>query len=560
VDLTLREALQLSELANAKVLAGKDSLDRVIRYVDMLEVPVSDIRPFLRADELVVTTAYLLRDDTKALLSLVEALAEVNAAGLMIKSARFIGEIPPSVIEKADALRLPIIEVPKEVPILDITHSILKEILGRQSRFLEYSDEVRHALTIVELEGTGLDSLASTVARLVGNEVAITDARLEVLAWSGPGTASRDSDQRPSWLDLLSEKREDLGYLISTTGRIGPDSSIGVACLVRPVIVKGKTLGYLIVREDESPLGEMELIALEHASITVALEMTKQQALAEVQRRLEIDFFDDLLMGNIRSPEVAAQRAQSLGLPARHPVAVVVISIDDADRLGQKGDGEALSQEARDELSETVRLLAFRRNPRPVVVTRSDSVVCLLPLSSASAAGAEGLSFGKEVVADVGRKMPQVALSVGVSHACTEPIHLPSAYKEAMAAIEITRATIGNGASSFIGDLEAYQFLYEYPDRRRLRQMVLAALKPLFDFDGQNNTELVKTLTVLLTRAKSNDDAARKLHVHRNTLTYRLRQIEQILSVDLSNPEHRFRLGMAVRAAPFCSENASERS
>lgn len=553
MDLTLREALQLSELANAKVLAGKDSLDRVIRYVDTMEVPVSDMKPSLREDELVVTTAYLVRDDTKALLTLVEALAEANAAGLMIKSARFIGQIPESVIHKADTLGLPIIEVPKEVPILDITHSVLKELLGRQSRFLEYSDEVRHALTIVELEGTGLDSLASTVARLVGNEVAITDARLEVLAWSGPGPDSNQPDNRPPWLDLLSEEREALGYLISTTGRIGSDSSLG-PCLVRPVIVKGKTLGYLIVREGESPLGEMELIALEHASITVALEMTKQQALAEVQRRLEIDFFDDLLMGNIRSPEVAVQRALSLGLPARHPVAVVVISIDDADRLAQKGQ-EALSQEARDELSETVRLLAFRRTPRPVVVTRSDSVICMLPVSSPSASGAEGLAFGKEVMADVRRRMPRITLSVGVSHASTEPMQLPAAYKEAMAAIDITRSTIGNGASSFIGDLEAYRFLYEYPDRRRLRHMVLAALKPLMDFDGQNNTELVKTLTVVLTRAQSNDDAAKKLHVHRNTLTHRLRQIEQILSVDLSDPEQRFRLGMAVRAAPFCGDD-----
>jgi hypothetical protein len=56
-------------------------------------------------------------------------------------------------------------------------------------------------------------------------------------------------------------------------------------------------------------------------------------------------------------------------------------------------------------------------------------------------------------------------------------------------------------------------------------------------------------------RAQSNDDAAKKLHVHRITLTHRLRQIEQILAVDLSDPEQRVRLGMAVRAAPFCGDD-----
>lgn len=550
MDLTVQEALQLEELKNARVLAGKRALGRVIKYVDTMEVPVSDMRPWLRANELLVTTAYVIKDDTRALKSLVEALVEVGAAGLMLKSARFIGTIPSSVIDAADAMGLPVVEVPKEVPLIDITHSILKEILDRQSRFLEYSNEVRHALTIVELEGTGLDSLASSVARLVGNDVAITDSWFNVLAWSSSESDVGKQKVQPQWLTLLEEKKETIGSIVTTAGRIGRDCAFDVACLVRPIIVKGKTLGYLFVREEGGMLGEMELIALEHASTTVALEMTKQQALAEVQRRMEIGFFDDLLMGNVRSPEVALQRAVSLGFPTMQPVALVVVSINDFDGLLQRRHGEFATQEIRDTLGETVRVVASRRSPRPIVILRSDSVVCILPLSSPAASASEGRGFGQEVMADIKRRMPDISVTVGVSYACVEPLQLPAAYREAIAAVDITRATDQKGTIGFIGDLEAYRLLYEHPDQSRVDQLV-ACLKPLLDHDQEHDTELYKTLFVTLARARSNDAAAKRLHIHRNTLTHRLKQIEEILSVDLSDPEQRFRLGLAVRAVPL---------
>lgn len=548
MDLTVREALQLDELKNAEVLAGRDALDRVIRYVDSLEDPLSDIQVRLRADQILVTSAYLLRDDTKALEDLVEALAAVGAAGLLIKSTRLISGISRSVVDKANQLRLPIIEVPKEVPMIDVTHSILKEIFGRQSRFLEYSNEVRHAFTIVELEGIGLNSLASTIARLIGNDVAITDSRFNVLAWSRPDSMTIDDDPKPGWLKLFDENKETIGNLVSTFGRIGPESCIDIACLARPIIVKGKTLGYLIVHEDLCPLGEMELIALEHASTTVALEMTKQEALTEIQRRMEVDFFDDLLMDNIRSPEIANQRVMALGFPVGLPAAVLAVSIDDFDSLAQMGYGTTAIQEIRDRLGETIRNLAARRNPRPVVVSRSDSVISILPLPSLSACSSEGLGFAGEIMSDVKRKMPSISVSAGLSYGHNESMELSSAYKEAMTALEIIRATEGKGSRGFIGDLEAYRFLYEHPDHRYLAQMISASLKPILDYDKVNNTELYKTLSVVLTRAKSNDEAANKLHIHRNTLTNRMRQIKQLLSVDLEDPEQSFRLGLAVRA------------
>ena len=57
----LRDALNLPALDGARVLAGATGLGRRVRYVNVMEVP--DILDWVKPDELLLTTAYPLRDD-----------------------------------------------------------------------------------------------------------------------------------------------------------------------------------------------------------------------------------------------------------------------------------------------------------------------------------------------------------------------------------------------------------------------------------------------------------------------------------------------------------------
>ena len=62
---TVREILRLPPLANARLVAGESGLDRRVLHVNVMEVP--DILPWVEPDELLLTTAYPLRDDRVAL-------------------------------------------------------------------------------------------------------------------------------------------------------------------------------------------------------------------------------------------------------------------------------------------------------------------------------------------------------------------------------------------------------------------------------------------------------------------------------------------------------------
>lgn len=90
--ITLRELMELSVLGKAKVISGQQGLDRVVRFVDIMEVP--DLKGWISEGVMLLTTAYSIRHDPSLLTELIYTLDNLGAAALAIKPARFLKEIP----------------------------------------------------------------------------------------------------------------------------------------------------------------------------------------------------------------------------------------------------------------------------------------------------------------------------------------------------------------------------------------------------------------------------------------------------------------------------------
>ena len=90
------DVLGLPQLAQSRLVAGRAGLDRVVRSVNVMEVP--DILDWVKPDELLLTTAYPLREDPAALEQLVPHLVDQGLAGMAIKPTRYIGSIPPVMV------------------------------------------------------------------------------------------------------------------------------------------------------------------------------------------------------------------------------------------------------------------------------------------------------------------------------------------------------------------------------------------------------------------------------------------------------------------------------
>src|SRR5258707_14805623 len=113
VGLRVREVLAAPCLAEARVLAGASGLDRIVRRLNVMEVP--DILPWVKPHELLLTTGYPLRDEPAELVRLVAELDDRGLAALAIKLHRYLDEIPAGMLEEADRRGFPLIEFPQGV-------------------------------------------------------------------------------------------------------------------------------------------------------------------------------------------------------------------------------------------------------------------------------------------------------------------------------------------------------------------------------------------------------------------------------------------------------------
>lgn len=112
---------------------------------------------------------------------------------------------------------------------------------------------------------------------------------------------------------------------------------------------------------------------------------------------------------------------------------------------------------------------------------------------------------------------------------------LRGAAQEARHAIEVA-ARRGEGIGVVAGaDIAVHRLLLaSAPDdlRRAVRERVL---RPLLEYDAANGTDLVHTVRVYLECSSSPTAAAKGLHVHVNTLRYRITRASELLGVDLTD-------------------------
>ena len=187
LGLRVREVLGAATLAGARVLAGASGLDRIVRRLNVMEVP--DILPWVKPHELLLTTGYPLREDPGALVDLVAELDARGLAALAIKLHRYLDAVPPQMLAEADRRGFPIIEFPAGVGFDDVLNEVLSELLNRQAAVLARSEEVHRALVSVVLAGGDLTDLAAELARILAGPVHITTPDGRVLARAGDAAA-----------------------------------------------------------------------------------------------------------------------------------------------------------------------------------------------------------------------------------------------------------------------------------------------------------------------------------------------------------------------------------
>ncbi|HEU0235972.1 MAG TPA: PucR family transcriptional regulator ligand-binding domain-containing protein [Candidatus Limnocylindrales bacterium] len=528
----LREVLALAPLDGARVVAGATGLDRRVRHVNVMEVP--DILPWVEADELLLTTAYPLRDDRAALDELVPGLAGRGLAGLALKPARYIDRIPDEMLAAADRLGFPLIELPPDSSFNDIINSVLTVILNAQASRLQRTAAIHERFTAIVLGGGGLRQIAEALAESIARPVAIVDAAGVIQT----GSTGSEAVGRAGRALPLPGPDDD--------GGDGHDDGhpIGIragerALTVQPIRVGSERFGALVLLGEAGTLGEGDVEAIEYAATVAALRQVQARAVAESDRRFQAICLEELVTGHV-DRAVLAERAVAFSWDLSVSRAVVIARLEAiGDRPFAQVAGTADETSARRRLAEAARG-ALGRNA--IIWERSAEVAALAPTGPREA---DLRDLGARLLDEARRTVPDGLVGIGIGRSVADPLALAESWTEARRALEIGRWGNGAGGATVYADLGVDRLLVGLPEAD-LAEFATSLLAPLVAYDERHRTDLVGTLEVFL-ETRNAALAARRLFVHYNTLKNRLRLIEELVGPVSTDPGRALGLGVALR-------------
>src|SRR5438105_7621951 len=440
---SLREALALPALKQARVLAGAAGLGRPVRYVNVMEVP--DILDWVKPDELLLTTAYPLRDDRAALAELVPRLADRGLAGLAVKPARYLDAVPEVMLEAADQLIFPLLKLPPETDLADIINAVLGLILNVQAVRLERAAAVHERFTSIVLSGGGVREIVQALAELVERPVAILDASGAVLARSPTFRMSSEA----IFGGILADVTCGLRWVDLPHGSEQP-----TRVRLQPIQAGQDVHGVAVVLADENQLADEQLMAVEQAATVAALRLVQARAVSEADRRFQAVCLEELVTGHVADRAVLNERAVAFGWNLSVPRAVMVAELDAlAGRRFTELAGTPEEGWASRRLAEAARVVLGR----DAIVWERSAGVAALSAGSQLRADAEALQT------EAARRLPGAVISVGVGGVQADPLELRLSYSEALRALQVGRRAGGTGQISLFVELGLDRLLLSCP-------------------------------------------------------------------------------------------------
>jgi len=399
---------------------------------------------------------------------------------------------------------------------------------------ISLSHDIHERFTKLSLEGAGIQSILEVIGSLAGGRAAL---------YSPDGYrvrgAGESSDGMPQRIHLPSGAGAIAREVRISAGR--PPRPIDVV----PVRAGADMLGLLAVGVGEHPTeAEGRLRALEHGSTVLALELAKERAAAEVERRLRGDLVEEVLAGGLEADEAEriARQAERLGHRLPQRAWVVVLEADDDKTeaaLGARGQ--------QDRLDGALSGLVRSRLPGALTLVRSASAVFLVPDELAPDLAAVEKLAG-QVLAAAAPVMKPGSGSVGIGNLANGVGELARSHVEARQALRLTRRAGGRGRIASYRSLGAFRLLLEVQSPDALRRFVDELLGPLLEYAQSRDTPLLETLEALSAARWVRRAAARQLGIHINSMTYRVERIQALTGLQLDDPETRVAISIALRA------------
>lgn len=488
--ITVRELTELPQL-RTWIHAGAAGAERELTWAHVCELP--DPWEWLTGGELVMTTGLAVPRRAADQVAYLERLADAGASALTIAERLYAPPLTRAMLEAADRLAFPVCFTGYEVRFIEIERAVAGAARRESRELLVRTMRVYEVARVAASEGlSGAPLLARLAVSLRCRCWTVSPARLVPLL---PGESDLPAGLAAGLRAALEGRETPLPAVLHVRGQGERGVALPIATR-RPALLLVQSRG-----------ARPDLASLQHVATLAALELEKLAAERERERADGAELLAQLVDRRL-APEAAAPRLEAHGLGEQLVLAA-------CSRPG----GGVTHQHLHHALAE--------RGVPHLLLHRGETLLVLLPADAGTAL----------------RDELEARAAIGFSETFASAPRVPDAAREARWALEAAHAR-GVPAAQYGEDALAPFLPRTLSEAQATVDRVLGALAA---YDVQHGTALLDSLETFLACNRSWQSAAAALSVHKQTLVYRMRRVEELTGRRLDRTDDVAELWLALR-------------
>ncbi|MGH7721266.1 MAG: helix-turn-helix domain-containing protein, partial [Candidatus Dormibacteria bacterium] len=509
-----------------ELLGGGAGLDRRVEWATTLRTRPPAFEAIKGGEmALVPVSSIRLLDERLDLADVINGLAEKGGVAVAV-----VGDASPASLVVAERRLMPLLRLPDGLHVSEIQQSVVRYIVEQRTVLHERAQLLQMELLQLALGGAGTDAIVARLGEVTEHVVAWHDAtgKLRSVAGELPATVRQALGNGEELLRWVA------GQTVPAADPPVNEFSLprGLTRLVAPIPGRDGVHGFVSLIGEEHRMGQLERVAVARGASACAIELDRERAVLRARDDLEGELVAALVEGSYGSDAGVTERAHRLGFEVGRPFSVLVVR----GRNSATAAVETLLVAAR-------RCLA--RSAPGALLTGHDGTVCVLAPDDGDAPG-RSRAVAESLRADCAAAARE-EVQVGVGRSRSGPQGVRQSHREAEHALRISARLQTPRAVAAFADLGLHRLLVAMTQHAELEDFYRQTAGQLVAYDERTGSRLMETLDAFFHCHGSPTDTAQRLHLHRNTVLYRLRRIEEIGGLGLDDPATRLNLHLCLR-------------
>jgi purine catabolism regulator len=470
--------------------------------------------------------------------------------GLKVK--RYIKELPESVIQTANRLNFPIIVIPQRVSYGDLMKEIFTYIVGEQTRLLEQINSFNNQIRDIMLKRGGMEEFAELISQVVDCPVLISDQiHKSYVVYSKDKKWKTILDRVvPATIDHTIISDQPNLTEISTGFDLIDGEKVKRYSI--PIFFEEHLYGHVYIWDINQCVNQSNLFVIQSATSLLALHIVSKLTVTQRENVHRTNFLELLLS---KEPEAQAKAIMDAEYYGFDPFAwhrCLVLRLDYQDRKRSVSLLTRRIQESSLLLTGILSQIQRKASTAYIWASQSDSICFLLEFDhnqSPETRNQQSRHFVYQLL-EIARDLKieeHCFIGIGQTYEGYDRLH--NSLHEAQQAVRIV-------ASSRLKNQQHYGFfedmgvarLFGSPEiRDDLLNYSEQILEPFMLYDAGHDSKLLETARAYFEHGGNLRKISEVLFTHYNTIVYRINRINEVLKIDLKDPETAFAIQLALR-------------